>query len=227
MSQAWVIDLGRVEYQQTADLQRITRDAREDSRVPDTLFVLEHEPVITTGHRTEPHEVAHALTTNVPIVATERGGKATYHGPGQIVVYPILALKDHGADIKAYVRSLEQAMIDTLGVFGIIATRRAEYPGVWVTTSGSMKKIGSIGVRVTRWVSFHGIALNVDCSLEPFTWFTPCGIPDVVMTSMENELGECVPTIDAVKAELVNQLSLQFSLEVEAMDRDAIEAVPA
>src|SRR5690606_11014292 len=128
---------------------------------------------------------AFARTRGVPVVPTERGGKATYHGPGQLVAYPIFDLRDHGQDVRAFVRGLEQALIDVLHEYDVPGDRRDEYPGVWVAD----RKIASIGLRVTHWVSLHGLALNVDCDLAPFEWFTPCGIPDVAMTSLARELG--------------------------------------
>src|SRR6187397_882126 len=110
---SWICDLGRAEYTATATLQRSLRAAREADEIPDTLLVVEHDPVITTGHRTEPAEIALALTRDVPVVPTERGGKATYHGPGQVVCYPVFDLNQHGSDIRRFVRTLEQALIDT------------------------------------------------------------------------------------------------------------------
>jgi lipoyl(octanoyl) transferase len=208
---AWISELGTVEYGAAASLQRSLRAAREAGDMPDTLLVLEHEPVITVGHRTEPQEIASALASAVPVVATERGGKATYHGPGQIVVYPILDLARHGSDLRAYVRALEQSIIDTLEEVGVVAERRCEYPGVW--TAGASAKIASIGVRVTKWISFHGIALNVSCDLTPFTWFTPCGIGDVRMTSVEQELGAVAPGVAEVRGLLVAHLQRQLGLE--------------
>lgn len=218
---AWMCDLGRVDYLPTADLQRNLRCAREAGAIPDTLLVLEHEPVITTGHRTEPHEVAYALTTDIPVVPTERGGKATYHGPGQVVAYPVFDLARHGSDIRAFVRTLEQSIIDTLGGFDVDAGRRDGYPGVWVAG----RKIASIGVRVTRWVSFHGIALNVDCDLTPFTWFTPCGIPDVEMTSMAVEMGGACPPIGDVRDALVGEIGHGFDLAFSPVPVDRVSAI--
>lgn len=220
---AWICDLGQVEYVATVELQRAIRDAREASAIPDTLLVLQHDPVITTGHRTEPHEVAYALTTDVPVVPTERGGKATYHGPGQIVAYPVFDLTQHGQDIKAFVRKLEQVLIETLAGVGIDADRREGYPGVWVNG----RKIASIGVRVTRWVSFHGIALNVDCDLAPFGWFTPCGIPDVQMTSIAAELGESAPSLSLVQKLLTAEFGEVFQLELQQVDASQLPRASA
>jgi lipoate-protein ligase B len=208
-------------YEPTAELQRSLRSAREAGAIPDTILVVEHDPVVTTGHRTEPHEVVLAAAAGLPIVPTERGGKATWHGPGQIVVYPVFNLKRHGEDVKRFVRLLEQAIIDTLAGFDIEAARNDGYPGVW--TQG--RKIASIGIRVTKWVSFHGIAVNVDCDLAPFSYFTPCGISDVEMTSMAKELDHKVD-IAEVRERLLHQIAGEFNLgpisEVTASRLDAV-----
>jgi lipoyl(octanoyl) transferase len=157
-------------------------------------------------------------------VPTERGGKATYHGPGQIVIYPIFDLRDHGQDVRAFVRKLEQAIIDVLHDFDVPGDRRSEYPGVWVAD----RKIASIGLRVTKWVSFHGIALNVDCDLKPFQLFTPCGLADVAMTSIANELGpaQC-PRYRAVQARLVERLASAFALRTETVSPDELRNMVA
>lgn len=220
---AWICDLGVVDYATTARLQRSLRAAREAGEIPDTLLVLEHEPVITTGYRTEPHEVAYARTLPLPVVPTERGGKATYHGPGQIVIYPVMDLRDHGQDIRAFVRSLEQALIETLGAYAVAADRKPDYPGVWVAE----RKIASIGIRVTRWTSFHGIALNVSCDLAPFGWFTPCGIQGVTMTSMDVELDGGAPRMAHVRETLVGAVCTQFGLSARPVDRDDVDMAAA
>lgn len=210
-SQLWFCDLGLVSYQPTVELQQRLRSARQAGDIADTLLVLEHDPVITTGHRTEPSEVAYALTQDIDVVPTERGGKATYHGPGQIVVYPIMDLSTRGSDVRAFVCALERVLIRTLDAVGIAADRRDGYPGVWVAD----RKIASIGIRVTRWVSYHGIALNVDCDLEPFSWFTPCGIPEIAMTSVARELaasGGNPVAMNEVRARLVAQLIREFGV---------------
>lgn len=241
---AWICTIDRIEYQDAARLQRSLRAAREAGEIPDTILVLEHEPVITTGHRTEIHEVAHALTTGIPVVPTERGGKATWHGPGQIVAYPILDLNGHGSDIRAYVCALEQAVIDTCAEFGIDATRRPGLPGVWIeprhdVTAGMIEgvssaphhKIASIGVRVTRWISFHGVALNSHCNLDGFAQFTPCGIGDVRMTSIVSELHGAAPSLatvrDAFSAHLNASLNLTCTPVPESRLRDIAEQFSA
>lgn len=182
--------LGRVEYVATAALQRALRAAREAGSIDDTLLVLEHEPVITCGTRTTVEEVAIARTRDVPLVAVERGGKATYHGPGQVVAYPILGIDVVDGDVPVLVERLEGAIIETLAAHGVDAQRRAGLPGVWVDADAPRpRKIASVGLRLTKGVTFHGVAINVACDLAPFASFSPCGIDGVEMTSVERELG--------------------------------------
>jgi lipoyl(octanoyl) transferase len=182
--------LGTVDYVRTATLQRSLRAAREAGAVDDMLLLLEHDPVITCGTRTEAHEVAYARTTEVPLVPVERGGKATFHGPGQVVAYPIIDVEVVDDDVKELVWRLEEAIILALDAHGLECERRTGYPGVWIDADAiNPRKVASVGLRLTRGVTFHGIAINVACDLAPFAWFTPCGIPDARMTSVARELG--------------------------------------
>jgi lipoyl(octanoyl) transferase len=156
--------------------------------MPDTVVLLEHPPVITLGRRAEESELHVPEGAVVEIVKTDRGGKSTYHGPGQLVCYPILDLKRHGKDVKKYCRDLEQSVIDAVAVFGIEASRIDGLTGVWLASPA--RKIASIGVHISRWVTTHGYALNVDLDLEPFTqWITACGLEDAAFTSVARELG--------------------------------------
>lgn len=182
--------LGRVEYVATAALQRGLRAAREAGAIEDTLLVLEHDPVITCGTRTQVEEVAIARTLDVPLVPVERGGKATYHGPGQVVAYPIVDVDVVDGDVPELVARLETAIIETLDAHGVDAERRAGLPGVWVDADGDRpRKVASLGLRLTKGITFHGVAINVACDLAPFVSFSPCGIADVEMTSVVRELG--------------------------------------
>lgn len=225
--------LGRVEYVETARLQRSLREAREAGAIDDVLLLLEHDPVITCGTRTEPDEVAFARTTSIPLVPVERGGKATYHGPGQVVAYPIFSIERCDGDVKQLVWRLEQAIIDTLAVHGLESARREGLPGVWVDVDAPQpRKIASVGLRLTRGVTFHGIAVNVACDLEPFTWFTPCGIPDAVMTSLARELGiegaapaELDELVARVDATLEQAIARHFEAAPEAVDSATLHAV--
>ena len=225
--------LGRVEYVEMARMQRSLRAAREAGAIPDTLLLLEHDPVITCGTRTEVDEVAYARTTDVPLVPVERGGKATYHGPGQVVAYPIIDVELVGDDVKELVYRLEQSIIEALAAHGLTADRRAGLPGVWVDADGrSPRKVASVGLRLTRGVTFHGIAINVACDLAPFAWFTPCGIDDVVMTSLARELGlESAPqeTLDllvaSVEEHLAADIARAFEVEMQPIGVDDLRLV--
>ncbi len=244
---AWTCSLGRIAYEDAARLQRSLRAAREAGAIPDTTLILEHEPVITTGHRTELHEVAHALTSGIPVIPTERGGKATWHGPGQIVAYPILDLRGHGTDVRAYVCALENAVIETLADLEIAACRRAGEPGVWIAEDADaaacvdaigagivegaprppQKKIASIGVRVTRWVSFHGVALNVNCDMSGFAQFTPCGIADARMTSVALERGVDAPSFQRVQDRFASRLHAALNLTCTEVPLERLMSIAA
>jgi lipoyl(octanoyl) transferase len=202
--------LGRVDYVETARLQRSLRAAREAGAIDDVLLLLEHDAVITCGTRTEPHEVAYARTTDVPLVPVERGGKATYHGPGQVVAYPIIDVAVVDDDVKELVYRLEEAIINALAAHDLDAERRTGYPGVWMDSNTRRpRKIASVGLRLTRGVTFHGIAINVTNDLTPFGWFTPCGISDAEMTSVARELDlEAAP--GERHAELVRSIEASF-----------------
>jgi lipoyl(octanoyl) transferase len=223
--------LGRVEYVETARLQRSLRAAREAGELQDVLLLLEHDPVITCGTRTEAGDVAYARTTDVPVVPVERGGKATYHGPGQVVGYPIFDVALVDGDVKQLVWRLEEAIIESLRAHGLESARRAGYPGVWVEPDERPRKIASVGLRLTRGITFHGIAINVACDLTPFTWFTPCGIPDAVMTSLARELGredasdlEFAHLVRGVEAEFERAVSRLFALERSPIERAELDA---
>ncbi|MCW2927447.1 MAG: lipB [Thermoleophilia bacterium] len=227
--------LGRVEYVDTARLQRSLRAAREDRATDDVLLLLEHDPVITCGTRTEVVEVAFARTTDVPLVAVERGGKATYHGPGQVVAYPIFGIDVVGGDVKRLVWLLEQSIVDVLRIHGVETGRRDGLPGVWVEPTGARpRKIASVGLRLTRGVTFHGIAVNVACDLEPFTWFTPCGIPDAEMTSLARERGlddapatQLAELVASVEADLERAIAGHFGMRVAGVTPAELEALAA
>ena len=196
-TEMWVVDLGEIGYREALALQERVRDARQQQRVPDTLLLLEHNPAVyTRGRRSAPGELsmgeAFYARRGIEIIETNRGGKVTYHGPGQLVGYPIVAIDD----VVAYVRLLEQALVQALREVGIEARARADegpdYTGVWVQS----RKIASIGVHVARGVTTHGFAINVQArALEPFTWVVACGLPDVTMTAIESERGDAAVSV--------------------------------
>jgi lipoyl(octanoyl) transferase len=178
--------LGRVNYSDALALQEelVARRASDPS-APDELLLLEHEPVYTIGRTPDQSSLRDATALPHPLVQTNRGGQATYHGPGQLVGYPILDLRLRGQDLHRYLRNLEETLIALLGDFGIVAGRSPGQTGVWI----GGRKIASIGVGVRRWISMHGFALNVCGDLAPFTAITPCGIVGVEMTSVSRECG--------------------------------------
>lgn len=192
----YVIDLGPTGYREAWTLQRELAEAVTEGVIPDTVVFLEHPPTVTLGRRTEPGELHIPTDAEVEVVETDRGGKSTYHGPGQLVCYPILDLKRHGKDVRLYCRSLEEAILTTLARFGINAERIDGLTGVWVRPpAGEPRKIASIGVHISRWVTTHGYALNVDLDPAPFTeWITACGLENAAFTSMARELGTGLTT---------------------------------
>ena len=179
--------LGLVPYGEALELQRRLADERLKGSIPDTLLLLEHPPVMTLGRSWKqsslPIDPDALRRRGIEVFDIERGGDVTYHGPGQLVGYPIIDLQHHKPDLHWYLRQLEGMLIGALGALGIGAERREGYTGVW--TQG--RKIASIGVHVRQWVTWHGFALNVTTDLSPFSLIVPCGIPDVVMTSVARE----------------------------------------
>src|SRR5689334_9559001 len=181
----WTCRLGSVEYNEAAALQERLRERVRDGELPDLMLLLEHPPVYTLGRRSQPGELPlgeeHYRAHGIDIVRTRRGGKLTYHGPGQLVGYPIV----HVSDVPAYVDTMQRALIAALADTGIEARAREgiQHTGVWVGD----RKIASIGVHVSRGVSMHGFALNVDNDLQPFRQVVACGLPDVEMTSVAQE----------------------------------------
>lgn len=194
--------LGRIDYQTGLDLQAALVEDRRAGRIGDTLLLLEHPPVITLGVKTR-HGAKHIIASDeelarhgVTVHETGRGGDVTYHGPGQLVGYPILDLKPDRCDVHRYVRDLEEVLIVALRDFGIEGSRVKGLSGVWVGPEGKERKIAAIGVRISRWITSHGFALNVATDLRHFQLIVPCGIADRGVTSVETELGRAVPMTD-------------------------------
>lgn len=177
-----VLDLGRMEYGACLEIQRKLRDERIRGEGEDTLLVVEHDAVATLGRRGEPQEV---FDPTLPVFTIERGGKATYHGPGQIVLYPIVHLGEGNRDVRRWVQHLEALVVQLLADFGIPARAKLDLPGVW--TAATDKKVASIGIAIQHWVSFHGIAINVTLDPKEFERIDPCGLGAAVMTSMVRE----------------------------------------
>ncbi len=215
---AYVLDLGLVPYQDAWDLQRSLAGAVSQGAIPDTVIFLEHPPVVTLGRRTDTAELHVPEGADVDVVETDRGGKSTYHGPGQLVCYPILDLNRHGRDVKRYVRDLEEALVKTLAAFSLTGERIDGLTGVWFTRPP--RKIASIGVHVSRWVTTHGYALNVDLDPAPFTeWITACGLEDASFTTMARELGRPL-SVDDVRPAAAAALAEVFGLELEEIPAD-------
>jgi lipoyl(octanoyl) transferase len=178
--------LGRMEFTRALALQEeIVLKKRDDCSVEDQLLLVEHEPVYTIGRTPDQSSLLGAAHLPYPLFAINRGGQATYHGPGQLMGYPIIDLRGCGQDLHKYLRWLEQLLMDLLAEYGIAASRRELLTGVWVGD----RKIASIGVGVRHWITMHGFALNVSGDLSPFNHIVPCGINNVAMTSMEKEMG--------------------------------------
>jgi lipoyl(octanoyl) transferase len=197
--------LGRVAYREAWDLQKRLVAARADGRIADQLLLLEHPAVLTLGRHADD---AHVLATpdeldrrGIEVIRVERGGEVTYHGPGQLVAYPVLRLAERELLLRPYVRALEAALADTCRAFGVEAGRRDGHPGCWVDAGGpEPRKIGALGIRVERGVAYHGIALNVGVDLADFDLIDPCGMPGLVSTSIAAELGRqaAAPSTDDV-----------------------------
>jgi len=214
---AHVMELGLVPYREAWDLQRSVAEAVSQGAIPDTILLLEHPPVITLGRRTDDGELHIPEGAEVELVETNRGGRSTFHGPGQLVCYPILDLRRHGQDVKRYCRELEEALIGTLARLGVEGERIEGLTGVWLTPPP--RKIASIGIHVSKWVTTHGYALNVDLDPAPFTqWITACGLEDAAFTTIARELGRPV-TVDEVRPHAVEALAEVFGLEVEERER--------
>jgi lipoyl(octanoyl) transferase len=220
-----LLDLAPTSYGEAWELQRsVAAEVQEGSR-PDTVILVEHPPVITTGRRTGNAEVHVPAGADVEIVETDRGGKSTYHGPGQLVCYPILDLNRHGRDVRKYCSDLEEAVIRTLAVFDLEATRIDGLTGVWL--EAPPRKICSIGVHISRWVTTHGYALNVDLDPAPFTeWITACGLEDASFTTMARELGRSV-TLAEVRPVAAGALAEVFGLEYVSADHRASQGTQA
>ena len=193
--------LGRIDYREAWDLQRRLAAARAGDRIADQVLLLEHPAVLTIGrHGDERHVLAspaELAARGIEVIRVERGGEVTYHGPGQLVAYPILALSRRGLLLRPLVRALEAAMVATCAAFGVEAARRDGHPGCWCDPDGpAPRKIGALGIRVERGVTYHGIALNVAPDLADFELIDPCGMPGVASTSVAAELDRARRTAD-------------------------------
>ena len=220
---AYLLSLGVVPYGEALELQRSLAGAVSQGAIPETVVFLEHPPVVTLGRRAEAERELHIPeNAAVEVFETDRGGKSTFHGPGQLVCYPILNLAHHGKDVKRYVRDLEEALLGTLSAFELAGTRYEGLTGVWLPPGGGQgpRKIASIGVRVSRWVTTHGYALNVDLDPAPFTeWITACGLEDAAFTTMARELQRPL-AVDEVRPRAIEAVRDVFGLAFEELPAD-------
>jgi lipoate-protein ligase B len=207
---ARILDLGTREYGEVWVLQRDLVAARQRDEIPDTLVLVEHPDVITAGRSA--HRENLLATADIPLFEIERGGDVTYHGPGQLVGYPIFLLRQEERDLHRYLRNLEEALIQAIGRFGLPGERKSGWTGVW--TSGGLRKLASIGVAVKRWVTMHGFALNVSTDLARFAAINPCGLDAAVMGSMSSELGRPI-SLDAVKAAVRDTFAEVFARQLD------------
>jgi lipoyl(octanoyl) transferase len=200
---ARLLDLGRADYHDVWKRQLELLQLRQADKVPDTLVLVEHEPVITLG-RSQKARANVLLAGDVPVVEIERGGDVTFHGPGQLVAYPIVKLHEAERDLHRFLRQLEEGVLRTLGELGIVARRQAGKTGVWIGEDPHPKKIASIGIACRKWVIFHGLALNVSTELAEFARIHPCGFDARVMTSVQAQGVEV--GVAAVKPRLTRHL---------------------
>lgn len=202
--------LGRTDYQKCLDLQRALVAARLEGKIGDVLLLTEHDPVVTLGRAFKNEKLQ---IHDMPVVEVERGGKATFHGPGQLVGYPIFALEEGERDLHQILRKIEDGLMDTLSAFQLQAEREPSATGVWVSVAPNVKlKIASIGIAVRRWVTFHGFALNLTTDLRGFQGFDPCGFKSDVMVSLQH-LVTPPPAWRTMETLVVGNLATAFGRE--------------
>ena len=212
------LEMSLKEYRAALDLQRNIAFARQTGVIEnDVVLLLEHPPVFTLGRRAGIENLKASIAflerKKIPVIPVERGGDITFHGPGQLVVYPIFDLTKAGLNVMDYVASLEEIMLLTVSNWGIRAEKNSANRGIWVAD----KKLGSVGISVKRGVSFHGFALNVNLSLKPFKWIHPCGLTDVGVTSMAQELSKKI-SMNPVREAVMNHLETVFGFELVSID---------
>lgn len=207
-------DLGLIAYKDALHLQQELSKNRVKDIIPDVLLLLQHYPVLTMGRLVKEAEITVSREKlereGISIIRTDRGGRATYHGPGQLVVYPILDLRKNRHGIRQYIWDLEESVIKALNDFSISGHRSEGFPGVWIGN----EKICAIGLHIVRWVSTHGIALNVNVDLEPFNYIIPCGVSNKGVTSVSKLLGKQV-RIERVKESILRAFSQVFNFKIK------------
>ena len=213
---AWLVDLGMIEYGEAWELQRSLVGRRVADEIPDTLLLLEHPHVVTLGRRGSREDV---FDPSLPVFEVERGGEATYHGPGQLVGYPILKMKDR-LDVRKLVTDLEEVLIRSSRAFGVPAERNEAQRGIWI----GGRKLGSIGLAIHNQVTYHGFAHNVSTDLSYFERIRPCGNEGRVMTSMERELGRPVDK-RAFRERVADEFEAVFDVKFERVPRNRIDVL--
>lgn len=225
MKSGWLSDLGLISYQKAWNLQKELILKRQKDLIPDTVLLCQHPPVYTLGKGgKQEHLLADRNLLNrlgAEYVPIDRGGDITFHGPGQLVVYPILKLRDLGVDLHQYLRGLEECSIQTLSQYGVQAGREKGLTGVWVNGA----KIAAIGVRLSRWVSMHGIAVNINTEMRYFKHIVPCGIASKPVTSLENLLGRRVPLED-FSSKFAAEFEKEFQLGLKLKPQSEILQTP-
>ena len=222
-------DLGFIDYDKAWDLQKVTHQKRTDKSVNDILFLLEHPHTYTLGKTADKNNLIGSdeflKKNNISVYDIDRGGDITYHGPGQLVGYPIISLSDWKKDTHLYLRNLEEVIIRTCSEYGIECGRREGYTGVWISPEDKRKrerKIAAIGIKVSRWITMHGFAFNVNTDLSLFNGIVPCGISDKEVTSLEKELGKSISMND-VKEKIVDNFVKVFEYDdFKKQDNDLI-----
>ncbi len=211
-----ILDLGILPYNEAVQVQQVAIEAVIDGSQPSTLIFVEHPDVLTLGADFHQENLlfspGHYQQMGIEIARTERGGDVTFHGPNQLVIYPIFDLNILGKDLHVWLRNLEEIIIQTLKTFDLEAVRFPPHTGVWVETTNGRRKIAAIGIKVRRWVSMHGIALNCSNDLSRFDLIVPCGIQGFGVTSLSRELGREVTTTEA-KAAVINAVSKVLSID--------------
>ncbi len=227
-NECWAVDLGLMPYDAACELQRRVVGERKAGTIPDVLLLCEHPHVITLGRNGKPENLRASdrvlRQMHVEFHPTDRGGDITYHGPGQVVGYPILDLVAHRRDVRWYVHQLEEAMIGATSEFGIASRRIAEWHGVWVDAASGPGKLAALGVHLSRWVTSHGFAYNVATDMRYFDLIVPCGISGKSATSLERLLGRCVDPREAAE-KLVRQFGEVFGRQMIPVSRGEFEDI--
>jgi lipoyl(octanoyl) transferase len=234
-----LLDCGTLPYKDAWEVQLRLAERRAEGAIPDVLMLLQHSPVYSRGRRTKAEELPMGdewyEARGIEVLDTDRGGLVTYHGPGQLVAYPIIDLAPLGGDVHEYVRGLERVMIGSLAEHGVGAQTIEGLTGVWTEgpppgpgVVGAAKKIGSIGIHVSKGITTHGLAVNVDNDLQPFEWVVPCGIQGVAMTSIARE-GGTEANVAAYGATVARHFGAEFGREARTVGLDdvGLEAAPA